>query len=107
MTPQEMYDRLKPIQERQGYYFNPDYEWCLDVITGMLANKERYGYTSCPCRLASGERERDQAIICPCAFREKDVQIYNMCYCKLYLSQAGAAAPSALPETIPDRYLRK
>lgn len=107
MTPQEMYDRLKPIQEDMGYYFNPDTQWCLDAIDGLLANKERYGYTSCPCRLAFGDRERDRAIICPCAFRAEDVRTYDTCFCKLYLSAEATEGRRETPEVIPDRWLRK
>lgn len=107
MTPKELYDTLKPLQEKNGYYFNPDYQWCLDVIAGMLKNKERYGYASCPCRLADGQREKDKDIICPCAFREQDVQTYNTCYCKLYTNKEGAEGETYIPEYIPDRWLRK
>lgn len=106
MTPQEMYDKLKPVQEKNGYYFNPDHQWCLDVIAGMLKNKERYGYTSCPCRLATGERERDHDIVCPCTFRDEDVSKYGACYCNLYMSQEAAEGKVPLLEVVPDRWLR-
>lgn len=107
MTPREMYETLKPIQEKKGYRFNPDYDWCLDVIGGMLANKERYGYASCPCRLATGDHDRDREIICPCAFREEDVRKYDTCYCRLYLSPEGAAGGRPLPDAVPERWMRK
>jgi len=45
----------------------------LELLSALLVNKERYGYMVCPCRLASGTREADQDIICPCVYRTPDV----------------------------------
>jgi hypothetical protein len=40
--------------EAGGYHPNPDQEFTLDLMRGLLANEDRYGYRSCPCRMASG-----------------------------------------------------
>ncbi|MDR1044238.1 MAG: ferredoxin:thioredoxin reductase [Candidatus Adiutrix sp.] len=106
MTAEELYALLKPTQEKKGFYFNPDHDWTLDVLNGILTNKERYGYGSCPCRLATGQRERDREIVCPCAFREEDTARYGRCYCLLYCDQAAAEGRKKVPEVIPERWLR-
>jgi ferredoxin-thioredoxin reductase catalytic subunit len=59
----------------------------MDLLNSLLINKERYGYMACPCRLASGDREADRDIICPCVYREPDVREYGACYCQLYVSR--------------------
>lgn len=87
MTAQELYDRLKPVQEKKGYYFSQDKAYTLRLLEGLLTNKERYGYMSCPCRLAAGDREWDKDIVCPCRYREADVLEYGSCYCNLYVSK--------------------
>jgi ferredoxin-thioredoxin reductase catalytic chain len=87
MTPSELYDRLKKTQEPKGYFFNKDKDWVLAILQDLLINKDRYSYTSCPCRLASGNREKDRDIMCPCVYRAEDVQEYGSCYCNLYVSQ--------------------
>jgi ferredoxin-thioredoxin reductase catalytic subunit len=87
MTPQELYEKLKPIQEAKGYFFNKEKEMVMQLLEGLLINKERYGYMSCPCRLASGDREKDKDIMCPCVYREPDVKEYGSCYCGLYVSK--------------------
>ena len=84
---QKLFDMLKKIQEPKGYYFNKDKDRVIDLLQSLMFNKERYGYMSCPCRLASGDRERDADIICPCAYRDKDVEEYGSCYCNLYVSR--------------------
>lgn len=88
MNAEELYEMLKKSQEPKGYFFNPDKQKVLDLMEGMLINKNRYGYMSCPCRLASGDRELDKDIICPCIYREDDVRQYGQCFCGLYESAA-------------------
>ncbi len=83
---EELYDMLRKVQEPKGYYFNKDKERVLELLEALLANKERYGYMCCPCRLSSEDRKKDQDIICPCVYREDDVKEYGSCYCNLYVS---------------------
>ena len=47
-----VYKRLKQEVEKSGYHLNPDVEFTKDLVRGLLTNEERYGYWSCPCRLA-------------------------------------------------------
>jgi ferredoxin-thioredoxin reductase catalytic subunit len=104
MDAQKLYDTLKPIQEAKGYRFNKDMARTLELLEGLLQNKERYGYMACPCRLASGDRESDKDIICPCVYRAPDVAEYGSCYCNLYVSDAwneGAIPHEYVPERRP------
>lgn len=87
MTVEELYEKLKKIQEPKGYYFNKDWDLVYDLLNSLLINKERYGHMACPCRLASGDYEADKDIICPCVYREPDVKEYGSCYCHLYVSR--------------------
>lgn len=107
MTPEELYTALKPVQEKKGYYFNTDHDWVLDVLGGIQTNKDRYGYGSCPCRLATGQKENDRDIICPCLFREEDVVKYDRCYCNLYLSREAAEGRHQAAKAVPERWIRK
>jgi len=83
----KLYETLKKIQEPRGYFFNKDKERVFDLLSALQKNKERYGYMSCPCRLASGDFEKDKDIICPCVYSEQDVKEYGSCYCNLYVSR--------------------
>ena len=80
--------RLKEEGSAAGYFLNPDEEFVLELMAGLLANEERYGYGSCPCRLSDGEREKDLDIICPCDYRDADLDEFGACYCALYVSEA-------------------
>jgi len=86
MEAEKLFEMLKKSQEEKGYYFSNDRERVMELIEALVKNKERYGYMACPCRLASGDRDHDRDIICPCIYREPDVKEYGSCYCNLYVS---------------------
>ena len=99
-----LYDLLKKAQEPKGYYFNKDRERVNDLLSSLLVNKGRYGYMACPCRLASGDRQLDADIICPCVYRVPDVQEFGSCYCNLYVSRdwnEGSIPQVYVPERRP------
>jgi len=87
MDVRRLYENLRKVQEPKGYFFNKNQEAVFELLEALLLNKERYGYMCCPCRLAAGDREKDQDIICPCVYREADVAEYGSCYCNLYVSK--------------------
>lgn len=104
MDVQTLYDMLKKVQEPKGYFFSTDRPWVDGLLNGLLLNKERYGYMVCPCRLASGDKEKDRDIICPCVYRTEDVAEYGSCYCNLYVSSdwnEGKIPHEYVPERRP------
>lgn len=104
MNSDELYEMLKKVQEPKGFFFNRDKDRVLEILQALLVNKERYGYMSCPCRLASGDREKDRDIFCPCAYRADDVKDYGSCYCNLYVSREwneGKIEHNYVPERRP------
>jgi ferredoxin-thioredoxin reductase catalytic subunit len=102
----EVYERLNKFAESNGYHINPDINFTKELIRSLLINQKRYGYWACPCRLASGNREEDADIICPCDYRDPDVEEYGSCYCALYVSQEIKDGKKPV-EPIPERRLPK
>jgi len=89
ITPQaldRLYRRLYQETEAGGYHLNPDESFTKELVKGLLVNEKRYGYWACPCRLASGEKQEDLDIICPCDYRDPDLSDYGACYCALYVT---------------------
>src|SRR4030067_592107 len=98
------YQRLKAEAESGGYHLNPDVAFTKDLIRGMLAKEAGDGHGACPGRLASGIKDDDLDIICPCDYRDPDLSEYGSCYCALYVSGAifkGERAAQAIPERRP------
>jgi ferredoxin-thioredoxin reductase catalytic subunit len=107
---ERLYLSLKNEAENGGYRFNPDPDFTKNLIHGLLKNEQRYGYRACPCRLASGKKEEDLDIICPCDYRDPDIDQYGACYCALYVNNAianGAKLSAPVPERRPPRSERK
>lgn len=104
ITPEKLYEQLKKIQEPKGFYFNPEQQITLEILKELIEIKSRYGYMACPCRLSSGNREKDSDIFCPCDYRADDVEEFGRCYCGLYVSREyfeGKILPAAIPERRP------
>jgi ferredoxin-thioredoxin reductase catalytic subunit len=100
----EFYERLKEQVEEAGYHLNSDVEFTKALLESILVNEDRYGYGACPCRLASGIKEEDLDIICPCYYRDPDLEEYDACYCGLYVSGdilSGKKQLTAIPERRP------
>ena len=102
MTPESLYDTLRALQEKRGYFFNKDKDVTMFLMEQLLVTKERYGYMACPCRLANGDRAADRDIVCPCVYREADVAEYGACFCGLYVSEAWNQEAPPHP-VVPER----
>jgi ferredoxin-thioredoxin reductase catalytic subunit len=87
MTAERLFEILGKYAESQGIQLNKDKEYVMEILRGLLVNESRYGYRSCPCRLAAGVKEQDADIICPCVYRNPDIREYGSCYCRLYVSR--------------------
>lgn len=99
---EELYKKLDKEARESGYHLNPDEEFTKELVKGLLTNEQRYGYWACPCRLAEGNKKEDLDIICPCDYRDPDLNEYDACYCALYVSKAASEGESEI-HSIPER----
>lgn len=100
----DYYQGLKKQVESIGYHLNPDVEFTKSLLKSIIINERRYGYGACPCRLAANDKEEDLDIICPCDYRDPDLDEYDTCYCGLYVSGgilSGKKELKAIPERRP------
>lgn len=107
---ENLYQKLKHQAQSSGYHLNPDEETTKALVEGLLINEQRYGYQACPCRHALGVKEEDLDIICPCDYRDPDLNQYGNCYCGLYVSKEvveGKKSIGSIPERRPTREERK
>lgn len=99
----ELYGKIKKDAESSGYYLNPDTGFTKDLVKSLIINKTRYGYQACPCRLASGIKEEDLDIICPCDYRDIDLSQYDTCFCSLYVSQKAVKGKKKINSIVERR----
>ncbi len=102
ITLEQVLKRAENDAKTYGCYLIPDKDLLQAFLEGLKANEDRYGYPSCPCRLASGSLDYDRDIICPCDYRDPDVAEYGACYCRLYVNKEIYEGKKELP-TIPER----
>ena len=84
-TTDGMKEYVKKVSQKNKWILNKSSKAFEDLISGLVYNKRAYGYQSCPCRLASGNRELDRDLICPCDYSFDDVKEFGTCYCNLYM----------------------
>ncbi|NPV50010.1 MAG: ferredoxin:glutaredoxin reductase [Candidatus Methanofastidiosum sp.] len=106
----KLYDKLKKDAEAGGYHLNSDIDFTKKLVRGLIVNEDRYGYQACPCRISSGVKQEDLDIICPCDYRDPDLDEHGTCYCALYVSQDilnGKKELGSIPERRPPEEERK
>jgi len=104
ITLESVRRRAEADARSRGCHLSPDEAFLGDLLEGLKKNEERYGYPACPCRLASGNFELDKDIICPCEYRDPDVEEFGACYCGLYVSKdvfEGRKPFAPIPERRP------
>ncbi len=94
--------RMKKDADENGFFICPDEDLLKDLIEGLAKNKKRYGFVVCPCRISSGIKQYDVDIICPCEYRDADVNEFGMCYCGLFVSEEVSNDPSKMAP-VPER----
>jgi ferredoxin-thioredoxin reductase catalytic chain len=103
-------ERLQREAEGSGYHLNPDREFTRELVKSLLVNEKRYGYPACPCRLAAGKKANDLDIICPCDYRDADLNEFGACFCALYVSreiQENKRSAVSIPERRPPASQRR
>lgn len=67
------------------YRLNPDDKMVERVVKGLVMRKMKFGYAYCPCRLVTGDKERDKKIICPCVYHVEEIERDGECHCNLFI----------------------
>jgi ferredoxin-thioredoxin reductase catalytic chain len=102
ITVDEARKRAERDATRNRMHLCPVPDLLEDLLQGLA--EKRYGYPSCPCRIASGDLETDRDILCPCDYRDPDVEEYGQCYCALYVNEEvfkGEKPTQSIPERRP------
>ena len=73
--------------DKHGWALNPDEKQIAIVIRGLVRNTTKFGHRYCPCRLRSGDEEKDRAIECPCVYHKDEIANEGSCHCKLFFKK--------------------
>jgi len=84
---EDMLKWAKAYAHKHGWKLNTDEKQLITVIKGLVRNKTKFGHPYCPCRLRSGDEEKDMAIECPCIYHKDEVAKMGHCHCNLYYKE--------------------
>jgi ferredoxin-thioredoxin reductase catalytic chain len=80
----DMLKWAKGYAKKHNWSLNTDEKQLTTVIKGLVRNKTKFGKPYCPCRLRTGDEEKDRAIECPCVYHKEEVATQGHCHCHLY-----------------------
>jgi ferredoxin-thioredoxin reductase catalytic chain len=81
---QEILSWVRKYAEEKGLALNMDDRQLTAVIRGLVRNRLKHGERYCPCRIRSGDPEKDRLIICPCSYHEEEIAGEGHCHCNLF-----------------------
>jgi ferredoxin-thioredoxin reductase catalytic subunit len=76
--------KLKTYADSEGFILNENEKALEGIIQGLLRNKKFKGDIYCPCRLVTGDKEKDKRIACPCIFHQGEIELQGHCKCTLF-----------------------
>lgn len=68
----------------KGFKLNEDSKGLDRILKGLENNRKKHGFAYCPCRVVTGDKEKDREIICPCVFHRGEIELQGYCLCKLF-----------------------
>jgi len=84
---QEILKWARDYATAHGWRLNPDEKKLDIVVRGLARNLGKFGEKYCPCRLRSGDKEKDKDIICPCIYHKGEIESEGRCHCNLYVKK--------------------
>ena len=85
MDKQQIIKVFADFCRNNEFQLNPDERHVAAVIDGLLENEQKFGLKYCPCRLRSGDFQKDLGLLCPCNFTVQDkYRAQKECWCGLF-----------------------
>jgi ferredoxin-thioredoxin reductase catalytic subunit len=85
----EILSWIRKYAREKGLALNTDDRQFRAVVRGLVRNRLRHGERYCPCRIRSGDPERDRLIICPCTYHAEEIESEGHCHCNLFFKSEG------------------
>lgn len=86
-SEKDLLESAKKYAEEKELKLNPNEKTLNGIIKALMRNKEFKGKPYCPCRIVTGDKEKDKDIICPCVFSRGEIEIQEHCKCNLFFKK--------------------
>jgi ferredoxin-thioredoxin reductase catalytic chain len=87
-TEAEVLRIWEDFARQSGLSLNEDREMVETLAKGVLENQKSHGLRYCPCRITTGDFEKDLRLVCPCNFTaQKTWKERGECWCGLFVKR--------------------
>jgi len=87
-TSADVIDAWKDFAQKTDFKLWEEEESVRTLSEGVLENMRNKGLKFCPCRITTGDREKDLKLICPCNFKSQQTwKEYGECWCGLFVKK--------------------
>jgi len=89
MDREELIQIWERFTKGNDFILNPDRGLVEKIADGVLTNEKNHGLKYCPCRIQSGDFDKDLELICPCNFKiQEKWQEKGECWCGLFVKRS-------------------
>lgn len=75
---------MQKFAKLKGLTVNPHKMYLTNIKIALAENEDIYGLRICPCFEATGDKNLDQKLVCPCVFVEQEIAEHGTCHCNLF-----------------------
>jgi ferredoxin-thioredoxin reductase catalytic chain len=87
-TPEKLIESWQDFTAKADFKLWEDEQSVKDLATGELENMRNKGLRYCPCRITTGERQKDIDLVCPCNFKiQRTWKEHGECWCGLFVKR--------------------
>lgn len=84
---EELIKEYEAHAEEKGMLLNPNRKIVEAIARGLLMKELKLGKRYCPCRVTTGDEEKDKKMICPCIYHLQEVDEKGQCICRLFIKK--------------------
>ena len=88
MNKQEILKAFEEFCNGNEFELNSNKAHVEGCVDGILENEKKYGLKYCPCRIRTGNFEKDFELLCPCNFTAQEkYKTQGECWCGLFVKK--------------------
>lgn len=81
----KLIEKYEDYAKKNGFRLNPNKEIVKGLVEALFMNEKKYGEKYCPCRVITGDKEKDKDKICPCIWHKDEIKKMGHCHCGLFV----------------------